>query len=272
MKKKFIVPARYALLLFVLPMGACHKIVDWKEVWHQHKPDCRIEKIIANNIPFEDSPSIAEFSYNAKGDPVLIRFNISATGRPHLRFHYDHKGRLVAYAGPYDTDGSSPYEFYHLYQYDHKNRVKLDTTYGFGQYVNGIPQPNHQYKSYSHYEYDAFDRVKKISRTHVLPGSPTYVEEYFYNNEGNLSHVKFTDPHGSVQQGNIGPYGDKKNLNTTHHIWMFISRDYSRNNPVPAVQYNKAGLPLRYSPGNGSIGFAYQYNISDSEIFYQCKK
>src|SRR5688500_13697579 len=99
MKKKFIVPVRYVLILFLLPVGACHKFIDWKDVWHKHKPDCRIEKIIVYKVPFGEAPLVANFSYNHKGDPVLVTVSNPGTGRPHLRFYYDNKGRLSAYVG-----------------------------------------------------------------------------------------------------------------------------------------------------------------------------
>src|SRR5687767_8868182 len=101
MKKKFIVPVRYVLILFLLPLGACHKFIDWKEVWQKNKPDCQIQKIIIPSVFPGEEPAVALFSYNHKGDPVKVERNIAGTGIPHERFLYDNKGRLSTYFGPY---------------------------------------------------------------------------------------------------------------------------------------------------------------------------
>jgi hypothetical protein len=274
MKKKFIVPVRYVLILFLLPVGACHKFIDWKEVWHKHKPDCRIKKIISYHNPvFEDSTITADFSYNQKGDPEMVTFNAPSTGRPHLRFHYDSKGRLVGYTGPYNTGPNSFYEFYHLYQYDSRNRIIVDTTYGFGEIVNGIPQPNQRFKIYTDYEYDAHDRVSRLSIIAIVSDRevPVWDEEFVYGADGNMSIHRRIEG-GIVTESHLGPYDDKINMNLTHKIWMFLQANYSRNNLIAASQYNKSQLPTRYQKPYSTLGFLYSFDISDSEIFYDCKK
>lgn len=270
MKRKFIVPVRYVLIALLLPVGACHKFIDWKDVWHKNKPDCRIEKIIAYR-PFGDPPSIAEFSYNAKGDPTWVIFDQAATGRPHLRFHYDNKGRLAAYTGPYSTDGNGNYEFYYKYFYDSKNRIIADSLYGLGDYIDGVPQASPRFKSYATYEYDAFDRVKKVSRQFINPGT-FELDEYTYNNEGNMAtHHHIFGATDEIYE--LGSYDDKINMNHTNKVWLFVHRDYSRSNSIAAAQYNKSNLPVRYTlPYGTGRGFLYQYDISDAEIFYHCKK
>lgn len=272
MKKKFIVPVRYVIILFLLPAGACHKLIDWKDFYHQHKPGCRIERIIAKEN-FNEDPLVTLFSYNQKGDPESVIFSRASTGRPHLRFQYDQKGRLLRYFGPYSTDANTIYEFYSLYQYDNKGRIKVDTTYGMGDVVDGVPQPNQRFKNYTDYEYDAYDRVSRLTIISIVGGipQPVWTEEFVYGPDGNLSiYRKIRD--GVTEESHPGPYDNKTNINLTNKAWMFINRDYSRNNLYPATGYNKSQLPTGYNLPMSSLGFLYSYDISQSEIFYDCKK
>jgi hypothetical protein len=278
MKKKFIVPVRYVLILFLLPLGACHKFVDINDLWHKHKPDCRIEKIIAYNVPFEAEPVVANFSYNQKGNPVLVTRNNPGTGNPHLRFYYDNKGRLSAYVGSYSLGPNAGYEFYSQYYYDNNNRIVSDSSYGLGDIINDVPQPQPPtqptLRSWANYEYDAYNRVKKIDRFIMLNSMPflAFSDEYFYNEDGNLSRHRYLTFQG-YQESLIGPYDNKTNMNLTNKIWMFVERNYSRNNVKPAVAYNKSKLPTRYQlPSEQGRSFLYDFDLSDSEIFYDCKK
>ena len=226
MKRKFIVPVRYVLILFLLPVSACHKFIDWKDVWHKNKPDCRIEKIVTPN-PFGDEPTIALFSYNHKGDPVTVEFNNPGTGRPHERFLYDNKGRLSAYFGPYNLGASGNYEFYHQFYYDNKNRVVLDSLYGFGVVVNHIPQPNPLIKGWAKYEYDAYDRISKIDRTYSVFGNQSFLlEEFFYNEDGNLAKYLRTGAGGPDETIFVG-YFARGRVNTRFwRLSLFLSKGF----------------------------------------------
>ena len=63
-------------------------------------------------------------------------------------------------------------------------------------------------------------------------------------------------------------------MNQTNKVWMFLNHNYSRNNAQAATSYNKAKLPTRFQidQPQGLGWFLYQFDITDSEIFYDCKK
>ena len=69
----------------------------------------------------------------------------------------------------------------------------------------------------------------------LLSPNPTprhFTEKYAYDENGNR-----------VWSG-TNLYDDKVNLLSTHPILQFMHKDYSVNNYVPAMTYNKKGLPL----------------------------
>ena len=84
---------------------------------------------------------------------------------------------------------------------------------------------------------------------------------YSYNADGNLIY-----PPGSGVQYNVTP-----NFNRTNDIWMFLSKDYSMNNPFFVNGVNEAGYPTK-------IDNSRQYNwlnsgifINRSQISYSCR-
>jgi len=258
MKKNVILTAAVMALLIVL--AGCHKFFDWKHHGHQHGPNCRIKKITSLT---DGSTVVSDFEYNKKGDPVRIIRNPASTGRPHMLFHYDHKGRLKEIVSPYNLTPNTLYETWRLYKHDWKGRIINDTSYSLGSVVNGVPQPNPQLKSYRDYTYDAWDRIVEMKNTLVLQnGQITTTHTFAYDADGNL--IEGLEPPPYV-------YGNKRNIRHTHKIWMFLDRNYSVNDEAGAVAHNAAGLPLRYEPfGPGYRNFANNVDITNADIEYQC--
>jgi hypothetical protein len=269
MKKKWFLRIAY-LLLFVQLIG-CRKSLQNDQssqnadalqsaaILRAPIPACRIEMITSWSAV--DTPLIGKFSYNDKGNPVRVEFNLVSTGRPNLIFYYDKKHRLTDYIGPYQIDPNSTYEFWYHYQYDQTGeRVLVDTQYVFGTMVNGVPQPNALYKYAGNYEYDVQGRISRVTRVLMLPTGPlfpAYVDTYEYDTEGNLI--------------GFGPYDNRINLHRTNKVWQFVDRNYSVNNPAWAEKYNSLGYPLRFNTSTPLwFSFVNQLDLHNSEIVYQC--
>jgi len=188
------------------------------------------------------------FAYNKNNDPVSYIHDNVGTGNPNLFFKYDSRGKLTEFAALYDN-GS--YEFLHRYTYN-QQKIVVDTAYFFGAY--GVPA-SYAFKRIS---YPAYDNLNRIVQDSVVQNGQFTITHYYYHADGNLFNG-FT-------------YDDKLNPHRTNKIWMFVDRDYSVNNPVPAATYNSSGLPLTYPAKNGfDLVFAYFTHYGATSITYDCR-
>jgi len=268
---------RLTLCLFLFSMLSCYK-VDFEDYFHPDKTPkyCSIKKILSYN-EYNIDTLVWTFNYNQWGDPHTVRLSNVSTGRPEFQFFYDHHHRLTDFLGSYE--GNRSFEFWHKYVYEGKKIVR-DTVFIFGLIINGKPvvDPMSLHLTQVHsLEYDNYDRV--IKNTIVYPyysNVPVKVEEFTYTASGNLGRYKLTIPEFSYTQTDTTytNYDNKVNLHRTHKIWMFIDRNYSMNNPAPAISYNKYGLPnaFRSSALLADYDFIHvERNIADSDIQYDCK-
>lgn len=204
---------------------------------------CRVGSI--NGIPFV---------YNRNNDPVsFIHAGATGTGNPNFFFKYDNKGRLIEYAA---LDDKNTFELLHRYSYN-QQRIVTDTFYFMGTYGSTV-----SYASKSIY-YPAYDNLNRVVEDSVVStsfsGATGYsITKYIYNAAGNLD--------------NGYTFDNKLNPHRTNKIWMFIDRNYSVNNPVPASTYNNAGLPLTF-PGKSTLALRFNFNFYDgfTTIAYDCK-
>ena len=260
--------ARIAVALLLISMIACHKFIDIDDLWHKHNPNCRVEQIGYRQSSSPDT-NTARFYYNNKGYPTAVNFDAVGTGRPNLLFRYDNKGRLVDFIAPYTNNN---YEQWFHYEHDAHGRIIADSLFTFGAFINGEPSRNALIKAAAWYEYDMYDRIKKVTRAYE---NFTIADEYLYNHQGNLEiHNRYTN--GNFSGADTFYYDNKVNIHRTNRIWMFIDRNYSKNNPHPAEHYNQAGLPTRYRlPGSETISFdfnfIYSIELEHSDIKYHCK-
>ena len=112
------------------------------------------------------------------------------------------------------------------------------------------------HSSLTYYRYDTWDRIVQDST--IWSFGSAQVNKYAYDANGNL----------------VGrTYDNKTNIHRTNRIWMFLDRDYSVNNPFPASDYNRSGLPTYFRftyPGSYYLKFLAFF--SEATITYDCGK
>jgi hypothetical protein len=113
----------------------------------------------------------------------------------------------------------------------------------------------------NYYSYDSQDR---ITRVHQEWGYGSNDLIYNYDSNGNLIRTGYTP------QGQPIPliYDNQVNPQRTNEVYMFVARDYSRNNAMAADSYNDKGLPLVFRQQSRTVTFLGA-DIAKAEIFYQ---
>lgn len=203
---------------------------------------------------------VAKFFYDHRGNPTSIIYNGTTTGRPNLFFKYDSKGRLVEFYGLYP--GAKGFDFYQIPIYDDNNVIVADSFY-----ISGSDTTDRLWYTQNvflgKYEYDSKGRIIRYDYDIYFPMNPAFglrhdEVRYSYDERGNKIDTRFV-------------YDDKKNFLSTHPILQFINRDYSVNNPIQALSYNRFGLPLTY---DSALSHPYNHlrflNTGAQYIVYSC--
>lgn len=223
--------------------------------------DCRITRIVIKNAG--DEIRSGNISYNSFGDPIAYTPAGYSPGSVKYEFRYDDKQRLTDYIGYYAAGASAGiFEFWTKYLYE-GNRVVRDTTYHYGKYGNDIS--NHTpIKEVTIYTYDKHGRISGTVMRQLRNGNANGVMgdyRYVYNDDGNL-----------VTPG--ASYDDKISIYRTSKVWMFINRNYSRNNIKRANGYNSRGLPSGFSnpvTQSSKHSILYFLDLNNCDIIYDCK-
>ncbi len=196
-------------------------------------------------------------TYNSLGNPASgIRGN-PGTGAPNFIFHYDNRNRLKELIGLFDTSNVESAEVWHKYSYDEYDRIIKDSIYNVPEVING--RPLEKRIVIVSYEYDSQNRINK---TTTLFFGPTKIINYTYDENGNRDRIA---------------YDDKINFHRTNKIWMFLSRDYSLNNPANATYlYNYTNLPTQIVCDPGSINEFFDFGLAFigfdvASIKYNCR-
>jgi len=118
-------------------------------------------------------------------------------------------------------------ETWHRFFYDNKGRIAEDSLYVFPSVVDGHPVSGFAGVRIFYYSYDSYDRLISLK---------------FTQDDGNLVTFNFSyDANGNLTGR---AYDDKINFRRTSKLWMFLSCDYSVNNPLTATyRCNRLGLP-----------------------------
>ena len=242
------------LILIAIAVVACNKVGDFL----RSQKDGDIKYCNIKKINFQAGiPRHYTFTYNAQGYPVSAIVSETGTAVTDHFFHYDKKQRLVQHDGLYDNGF---YEFHTKFRHDAKGHIIQDTSWWWGQVVNGEPAPV-EYFSVTDYKYDKWDRIIETKLTWFdNSNSPPLIINYDYDADGNLIKPNTQ-------------YDNKINYNRTNKIWMFINRDYSVNNPFQAASYNQNKLPLNIGqdPEGPKRAEFFRLGMEQAVFEYMCK-
>jgi hypothetical protein len=253
------------ILLFLITTSSlsCKKIIEYIDN-HHPKPDpseYRIKKITVPDTFFGDH--VYTFQYNERKDPV--RVDVSNLETSTVLFRYDEQHRLSDYIKANDK---GRYYLWYRYGYDGNSRQPArDTIFQSGNGViadNPDPAANAFLgvvvrKIY----YDQHMRVIADSARYIIePAEPEYYQDftsnYTYDTEGNLV----------INPANNPEYDNKLSLYRTNDIWMFVHRNYSRNNPSAAQSYNSIGLPTAFDNNDNYLSFLV-WSLRTATIEYE---
>lgn len=191
------------------------------------------------------------FDYNKKGDPVSVTPSIIEEGSPQLLFRYNNKGQLTDF-----IVAISNTTFSNWYQYIYDKNTAIGATVNYFGTIGDVPTNVFLTGTVS-FTYDAQGRITEVTQTGSIP-----IEAHTYEYDAN----------GNVVLTNQA-YDNQVNLARTSQVWMFVSRNYSRNNVIPATSYNSAGLPLSFNAPTSSYPFAFflRYPLNLATVEYSCK-
>lgn len=267
MKKASLVTLWALLCIAFITLPGCRKFVEQYKPGGKEDPKLRIKTFVSQELNFT-------VYYNAKSDPD----SVVADAGNWRAFQYDANGRLTKYT--YHSSGT-----YDLAWGSH------DYTYEGGRLTRDNWQEEHQsLMSYGYHElylrdnllsYDSQGRISSEEGEriwyHDASPYPTYNETktYTYDANGNLElYVVNSDLVPTTERIT---YDDKKSYLRTHPVWMFITRNYSRNNEAGATKYNREGFPLAFAPtiklGGTQTLFARLWSTGENplEITYESR-
>jgi hypothetical protein len=266
MKNKFLLGTALLAALVLVFVG-CKKIDEYFHEDNLVVTGCDLATI---EVPWNDGESnsytTGVCTYNAQRQPERIVFNRTCiTGAPAASylFRYDATHRLTDFIEACD----SYFDRWHVYTYNSRGQIVGDSVYVWGNMDGNPPSESDRddLARYVAYTYDSENRIASAIEYLEAPneggGTTVYTDTtyYNYNSEGNLIRPGAT-------------YDDKINICRTNKIWMFINRDYSRNNYIAATSYNSNGLPLEFPVSYSNFQFSnadtgtikFTYNCHES--------
>lgn len=189
-----------------------------------HKDQCRLAyvKQMSGNTAVN-----AFFYYTPEGLPLSVQYiqpNFNSESNIH-RFGYGKHKELISYQ---IFDGIYAFTR-HSYGYS-GNRITLDTMFS---------DLGEQFMQISRLQYDNEGRIIQedieVIERNFTPVSELSTRQYMYDSSGNLISPLVTMYDNKISYLRIDP------------LWMFIHRNYSRNNPQGVTQYNNKNLPLGFT-------------------------
>lgn len=233
------------ILMSSLSIG-CRKLTEGIRFDPPQTSSYRIDKI--DVVPYQNRKgTVFSFYYNELGDPEEIINTDGGLGSPNVYFSYDERNRLIEIQGKYAD--SAAYEKWMKFGYSAKGQIIKDTSWLFGQIIGSKPDPNSLAIYETTYAYDAMGRIVKTVQTDLKnPEKPVIEKLYTYNERGNLI--------------NSFDYDDKISFLRAHPIWMFLGRDYSKNNRAAAREYTSNGLPSAFRTERSVMFMWWEIRIS----------
>jgi len=257
--KKAIVTFLVTIATFYIT--GCKKLYD--QVHKDPAQEFKYCDITKFKIWFEGSYNEFTVTYNNKKQPKdVVGINPSHNPSFDQHFRYDKKGRLTDWISNYP--GDTEVYIWETFYYISPTQV-LDSSFApYGLHVSYISDPHHPYGFNGPtrsriFDLDAYGRIIKIT-----PTDNSYVINFTYNADGNLTTYQSYDNGVGVMR--------------TNEIWMFINNDYSINNNIDnrygtnVFTYNSYMLPTSIQLSNGQ-GQQYMttFVFDKMEIEYDCK-
>lgn len=223
--------------------------------------NCRLKQLILKAESEKDKTGT--FEYNAAGNPISYTPTGYGAGSLKYEFRYDMSGLLTDYIGYSPNTIPLTCNFWIRFVYEN-NRIVRDSVYYNSNYGAALTSYT-KHVGVTEYEYDDQERISRIKYKQHTNGVPNGVMgnyKFDYNDAGNL-----------VTPG--AAYDDKVSIYRTNKIWMFLSRNYSKNNIKSALSYNSNGLPVAFASAtlrSASMRFFESLDLSNCEILYDCPR
>lgn len=241
-----------ATVCCIILFSGCKKVFDYLD----NDPTAEYNDCQIKEISFAKTGYKGTLTYNKDGNPISVIYPYTSTERPNFSFKYDNKKRLIESIEYYDN---LAIERWARYKYNSQGLIISDTVYVGGMLVNGVPFVDDATElRVEKFGYDAEKRIVSVL-TH-WPKFPSEGE----------TEVTWTYDIANNRQpdGDTWTYDGKMNLHRTHKVFMFIDRDYSRNNHIGATSYNSSYLPTQFGT---TIASFLRTNLSGSTVTYKCK-
>jgi hypothetical protein len=258
------------IVILSLSFTSCKKIIDKYFPGHggdNTEKNYRIKKLVFTYRAATDgNKQTGIVYYNQHNNPDSVIFDGKlfppTEGDPSMAkafyLNYNDKNQLISttFVGMF-----SSYHETHKYIYDDKGRVFADSLRTLeADPVGAVSYP----------EYDNQGRViKEVFKIYESGGyiHPTPIVDsmdYKYDSAGNLKRA--ISPYAGIPE--YVQYDNKISYLRTNDIWMFISRNYSRNNPNRVTEYNEVNLPLGFRNGVviSFLGYGDPYEIEYEKV------
>lgn len=260
-RKTTALQAVMACLLLSSLFSGCKKNVDFIDLYKFYKKGSanwggwNIQRVSVT--PTDEGYSGTanyNFTYNAAGDPLVVKNDWVGTGNPNMVFKYDRRGRLCELIRPY---ANNFYESWEKYTYNNQGQIVLDSVYSWAEYIDSVPRVDLEYGyAIRRYSYDGYGRI--VGRVDSLFG-PGY-------KIGNAYTFQYDARGNKVLPGTV--YDNNACLTATNKVWMFVCNNYSVNNCFKASSYNSSGLPLLFDGDFGVmdwvVPFRGHFNVAYS--------
>jgi len=259
------------ILVSVLQLAGCQKIIDKYWPGHGHGngedstgnvEDYRIKKMKMTYRSVSTPPyQNGVVYYNQQNKPDSILFDDSLVNALNnysiarfFYFKYNAQNQLTEYRFGADPGDLSNNSTHHWYWHNDEGRIIKDSAVTvLFEYITSV----------SYLDYDSAGRI---------------YQERFVNNEGGANETWDTVNYSYDDRGNLarlhspfGPpvpveYDNYPSYLRTNDVWMFIERNYSKNNTKETKAYNDAGLPLGFF---GGVVFGFLSQGDPYEIEYE---
>jgi YD repeat-containing protein len=264
--KKGILAICLGMILFI----SCSKTDLLNFKWDRHAQaegyvaNCKLRSFTYDAEPGQGYITKGTFTYAPNGHPTSLIFTGPILSEsPNRFFYYDQKHRLIEYREA--TTADDPIlAVWHRYGYNNKNQIITDTVLNPKVvFDDGSVMPE-ALRMIATFTYDNQERIIKEVQNWLGSTPFTHTITYAYDARGNLV----------VDGWDAAWYDDKVSFLRSHPVFTFLSRNYSKNNPLkpsastPARKYNSKKLPLSVNPNNDYFFSAY-YGIDS--LTYDCK-